>query len=280
MWDLATSRKVHSLELRKGRIVSFAQLPNGLVACGGNETAVGILDMKRCTVVKWLQGHKKSITHVCHIENDIIASCGFDGRVLIYDTNAPPSKECIRVIDFHSQETVNAVIRVTSDNIASCSNDCVVACFNFRTGEHVWSRKEHTSYVSSLCMVNVTTLVSGSHDKTLIMWNVSTGDASRTIRCEARIRSVIPGLNGSFVCCSSNGLIYTYSSDFCQEFVYDTKNLGWYLTAIEHQGEIITSTDEGIVFYIAGTKATSRMIPLVDKKSKICTIAKISYSCK
>ena len=100
--------------------------------------------------------------------------------------------------------------QVTTDILASASDEGAIKFWNITNGKLLRNLGGHTKNIEwSLDMLNAQTLVSGSWDQTIKLWNWQTGNNVRTIQANVQIRSLAvittPGIE-SITCKLFNNL--------------------------------------------------------------------------
>jgi WD40 repeat protein len=97
--------------------------------------------------------------------------------------------------------------------VASCSEDTTVNIWNPYTSESIRIYEKHTSWVLCLDQIDEDTLVSGSMDKTIHIWKISTGQTLNTINVGDWVYSVKSLSNGLIACgLYANIKIYEYTT--------------------------------------------------------------------
>jgi WD40 repeat protein len=97
--------------------------------------------------------------------------------------------------------------------VASCSEDTTVNIWNPYTSESIQKYTKHTFWVKCLDQIDVDTMVSGSSDKTIHIWQISTGLTLRSINVDASVYSIKSLSNGLIACGLYRNInIYEYST--------------------------------------------------------------------
>jgi WD40 repeat protein len=96
---------------------------------------------------------------------------------------------------------------------ASCSHDSTVNIWNPYMGESIRQYTQQSEWVYGLDQIDEDTLVSGSEDKTIHIWQISTGQTLNTINVSDSVYSVKSLSNGLITCgLNRNIKIYEYST--------------------------------------------------------------------
>jgi hypothetical protein len=98
--------------------------------------------------------------------------------------------------------------------VASCSSDTTVNIWNPNTDESIQKYTGHLKSVNILDQIDVDTLVSGSEDKAIHIWQISTGKTLKIIDVGKSVYSVKSLSNGLIACglYGGNITIYEYST--------------------------------------------------------------------
>ena len=139
-----------------------------------------------------IERENERISSICLLDDGTICSCSYDKSIMISDyTIYHAHKDCIwQVITFRN------------NRIASCSNDKTIKIWKSNppySDIPIKVLKGHSYYVYSLLyIIERDILISGSYDKTLHIWNMS------TYQCD----KVIEGVD-----CYSNNSLYQIDKD-------------------------------------------------------------------
>jgi WD40 repeat protein len=116
--------------------------------------------------------------------------------------------------------------------VASASVDKTVNVWNTLTWASIQRYKNHTNWVFSLDQIDNDTLVSGSHDGTIRIWKISTGETLQTISVGAEVNVVrVLSIELKQIVCGKQG-----STNNLQIYSYDTGN--WVRTLIGHSSSV------------------------------------------
>ncbi len=105
--------------------------------------------------------------------------------------------------------------------VASAARDNTVNVWNTMTWMSVQRYTNHSDWVNSLDQINNDTMVSGSYDKTIRIWRISTGETLKTINVNAAVSVVrVFSLENKQIVCGKLG-----TSNNLQIFNYETGDL-------------------------------------------------------
>ena len=120
---------------------------------------------------------------------------------------------------FHVQDGISVFKYLLNGNVASGSWDTRINVWNPKTWSSIQVYKGHTRAIWCLDQIDVDTIVSGSEDKTIHIWKISTGQTKMKIDTGLEVYSVKVLLNGFQIACGLYGSfrvedlrIYNYRS--------------------------------------------------------------------
>ena len=168
-------------------VYSLLHLKDGRVASCPNDNTIRIYDPSNdyhCDQV--IERHSKGITSICQLDDGTIVSCSNDRTIMIGDYT----------INNAHDDLITKVITLPNNRIASCSWDKTIKIWKSNppySDTPIKVLKGHRFRVYSLLYIKERdVIISGSDDKTLRLWNMS------TYQCD----KVIEGVR----CCSPNSL--------------------------------------------------------------------------
>jgi len=174
IWEIDKSAIKHTLNAHSGDVCAVCFSPdNALVASGGDDNTIRIWDAKTGRLLQTLNQHSKSVTSIDFCPTgQAMASASADGTVVIWDvakwmanTTIDAHKGWVRCVAFSPNGT----------QLATCGDDKYVRTFS-PAGAHKLEMKGHKNWVQSLSFSpDSRFIVSGSHDKTFIVWNAENG---------------------------------------------------------------------------------------------------------
>jgi Prp8 binding protein len=143
--------------------------------------------LPRDTILR-LEGHNCAVTSLCfHPHESFLASGGFDGRALLWQTNKTPSSGILSYTGHKASVTAVAFVGTEGDSLATASADKTVAVSDFATAARLKTLRGHKSHVTcvdggaSLAGAEFRhesksagkfCLVSGSNDRTARLWDI------------------------------------------------------------------------------------------------------------
>ncbi|XP_013772413.1 lissencephaly-1 homolog [Limulus polyphemus] len=195
VWDYETGDYEKTLKGHTDSVqdVSFDHTGKWLVSCSA-DMSVKLWDFQAYECVKTMQGHDHNVSSVSFTPSgDHIISCSRDKTIKMWEV---ATGYCVKTFTGH-REWVR-MVRVNQDGslIASCSNDQTIRVWVVTTKECKLELREHDHVVECVAWAPESAtpaiseaagadnkrgartgpfLLSGSRDKTLKMWDVSTG---------------------------------------------------------------------------------------------------------
>ena len=166
---------------------SLLHLKDGRVASCSYDNTIRIYDPSNdyhCDQV--IKRHSEGITSICQLDDGTIVSCSYDKSIMIGDYTIKNAHD----------DWILKVITLPNNRIASCSADKTIKIWKSNppySDTPIKVLKGHSYNVNSLLYIKERdVMISGSNDKTLRLWNMS------TYQCD----KVIEGVR----CCFTNSL--------------------------------------------------------------------------
>jgi WD40 repeat protein len=139
---------------------------DGLIASGGLDGLIRLVDVETGDAVKTLQGHTYWVSSIASLDNNRIVSASGDKTVRVWDVD---SGECIHVMNGHTGR-INQVIPIGGSFVATCSDDKYIMVWDTDSGKCVSVLKGHSDHVKSILLLADSRIVSSSLDGTLKIW--------------------------------------------------------------------------------------------------------------
>jgi len=118
----------------------------------------------------------------------MLASGSHDKTIRVWDSISGNSKQ---MLSGHTGQ-IYALVVLSDNELASASEDSTIRIWNISNGEMIRTLTGHTSFVYALAKINTLEhmaqqrspyphLVSGSYDKSICIWNITTGENIKTL---------------------------------------------------------------------------------------------------
>ncbi len=129
-----------------------------------------------------------------------VYSAGDDGRIMIYDL----VKESSKIIE--NKIPIRSIALSTNRRFIYCADESTTVKQYDGLGNMVKEFKGHSDYVNSVAYsIDNKYLVTGSNDKTAIIWDVNTGKVKRTLKGHQwKVNSVAISADSKYVATASN----------------------------------------------------------------------------
>jgi len=190
IWKISTGLTLNTIDVGY-RVYSVRVLLNGFqIACGLNSNSenLRIYDYSSDDLVQTLIGHTVSVKAIEILNEQYIASGSGDKRVIIWDLETYSIKYNLTG---HST-FVYCLKRLSSNLLASADSKGLIIIWNWLQGTLVHRLIGHNGelYFSSLDLYDDQTLISGSRDKTVRIWDISNGSLIQTIHTDIQISAL------------------------------------------------------------------------------------------
>ena len=173
-------------------ISGLASKGNILYVAAG--TSVTAWNMQTGTIISTLFTEPSSIEKLYFdYQNDLLFAGTTTGKIKMFDIN---TGRLLRDFQYHSNR-ITALFTV--NNILFASSDSVeLFAFDIHSGEIINSFNSHTSWVESVAYYN-DKLASGSRDKNIVIYNLTTNQVERTITTPSIISVIQFSSNGTSI---------------------------------------------------------------------------------
>ena len=188
IWSVASGQKQRTINTFHS-VFSLKLLSNGFyLAVGLFVSNIRIYNINDGSLVKILQGHTDQVNGLTLINNSTLASSSSDKTIRIWDLNTYDEK-------FNLAGHTSAIFGLkllSSSLLASASIDTTIKLWNTTNGIEIRTLTGHKETVFAIDLLNQNerTLISGSWDKTIKVWDWSTGQCLNTIETDLVIWSL------------------------------------------------------------------------------------------
>lgn len=186
LWDVTTGECLRTFEGHRSWVWSCAlAATTPRLFTASNDETVKIWDIHTGECLNTLSGHKERIWTVALSPDDqLIASGSEDYTAKLWDA---ATGEFLQTLKGHTSQVKTVAFAPCGQLIATGGQDCTLKLWNLQ-GECVQTLKGHTSAISSLAFYQgggqkgTPLLVSGSHDETIRLWDVGSGQCLQVLR--------------------------------------------------------------------------------------------------
>ncbi|MFQ4137739.1 NB-ARC domain-containing protein [Nodosilinea sp. PGN35] len=203
LWDAHTGACLRSFAGHRSWVwdCALATHQPWLVTASNDET-LKIWDIHTGECLRTLTGHKERIWAVAMAPDDsLVASGSEDYTAKLWN---PTTGDCLYTLVGHRSQIKTVAFDPGGRWVATGSQDCTLKLWD-TAGQCLRTFEGHRSAVSSLTFVTPASgappqLLSGSHDETLRLWDLTTGDCLQVLRpprlYEGMVLTGAQGLNG------------------------------------------------------------------------------------
>jgi WD40 repeat protein len=151
------------------------------IVCGKLSTSnnLQIYNYETGALNRTLIGHSSSVYSIEMLSGQFMASGGDDKRVIVWDLYSYSIKYTLK----GHMSAVFCIKKLSFNLIASGDLNGFIIVWNWLTGERIFNLIGHTSglNLNSLDVYDEQTLISGSLDQTVKLWNITNGSLIRSI---------------------------------------------------------------------------------------------------
>jgi len=160
-----------------------------VIGNGGSSSNLEIYNYTTGNLARTLIGHSAGVFSIEMLGEQLMASGGQDHQVIIWNITS----YSIRYNLTGHNTSVNCIKRLSSNLIASGDYNGIIIVWNWLTGEKVFKLTGHTNRLEfySLDLYDEQTLISGSIDKTVKLWNITNGTLIRSIDVDFGINTLV-----------------------------------------------------------------------------------------
>jgi WD40 repeat protein len=200
IWSISTGATMYNISVGH-RIWSVkALILNGssFIACGLSGSRENLqIYTKNGVLAKTLIGHGGDVFTIEILNERFMATGSDDYKVIVWDLN-----NYMPIYNLTEHRTnITCLKLISSSLMASASRDGLIIIWNWLTGRSVHALIGHTEilYLSSLDMFDEKTLISGSRDKTVKFWDISTGLQIKSVDVDIQVNALAMVKTSKFI---------------------------------------------------------------------------------
>ncbi len=191
LWDVRDGKCLRILQEHINRVRCVVFSPGGnTLASGSDDCSVKLWDVKTGQCLITLQQHTNRVRCVAfNPEGTILASASDDHTVILWDVR---TRKVLRTLQAHKDGVRSVTFSPGGKILASGGEDKVVRLWDVSTGQCLSTLQGHRDGVWSLTFNPIPPsppyqgdggiLASGSHDQTIRLWDINTGQTLRTLQ--------------------------------------------------------------------------------------------------
>jgi WD40 repeat protein len=209
IWDSKNNFNIeYTLKGHSDTICQLTQIDNILISASGDGLLIFWNIAEGFTLIKSLQAHKKPIYCLCKINQNLFASGSEDRQIKFWNINMN-SNQPIYTLTSHTN-IINELLMVDDNTMASASGDCSIIIWSIENPEpkQLYILKDHEGSVYTLYLnLKRTRLLSGSADRTIKEWDLSSYSCVNTVALNYTIYKIIYLKYGKLAVCTMDGVI-------------------------------------------------------------------------
>ena len=187
IWQISTGQTLNTINVGAS-VFPVKSLSNGLIACGLYGGNITIYEYSTGNLIQTLKGHSNYVKSIEILNEQFMASGSSDTQVIIWDLYL--YLYSIKYNLSQHQGGVMCVKRLSYNLMASGDDNGLIIIWNWLNGSLVHKLIGHTRSVS-LDLYDDQTLISGSRDTTIKLWNITNGQLIKTINTGIEISSLV-----------------------------------------------------------------------------------------
>jgi WD40 repeat protein len=191
IWKINTGETLKIININASvYVVRVFSIEYKQIVCGKNGASnnLQIYNYETGSLIQTLNGHSNHVYSIEMLSEQFMASGGHDRRVIIWNLSSYSIKY---TLTGHTH-LVRCIKRLSSNLIASGDWNGEIIVWNWLSGEQIFELTGHTNRLelNSLDLYDEQTLISGSWDQTVKLWNITNGTLIRSIDVDIQINAL------------------------------------------------------------------------------------------
>ncbi len=197
IWKISTGETLKIINVNAAvTVVRVFSIEHKQIVCGKTSASdnIQIYNYGTGDLTRTLNGHTGPVNSVEMLSEQFMASGSDDQKVIIWDLSSYSIKY---TLTGHTSQ-VYSIKRLSPNLIASGHYNGKIIVWNWLTGGRIFNLTGHTDILefNSLDLYDEQTLISGSRDQTVKLWNITNGKLIQSINVTIQI-STLAMLNSS-----------------------------------------------------------------------------------
>ena len=169
IWSINNGRQIKKI-IARYNVFALCVLGDGLLASGEDYGHITIWNISTSNTVYTLKKHLRYVNDLALVSDQVLASASADKTIIIWNLTTSSK---IYILIKHDDE-VTALKVISSSILASASLDNTINIWCINNGSLLQTLVGHNDYIlHSLDLFKYDILISGSFDKTILFWQVS-----------------------------------------------------------------------------------------------------------
>lgn len=179
IWDVESGQELHVLEGHLDAIAIVKATADGKrIISGSDDGSVMVWDVASGQVLYVLSGHQSWVRNIAVTKDDaLLVSASYDGNTCVWDLNTGRLRHCL---GNYSEPVLALAITFDGQQAFTGMWDGSVTLWNIKEGTPVFTSRQHGGPVCGVA-VGRRYGVSASRDRTLKVWDLSSGEMLRSL---------------------------------------------------------------------------------------------------
>ncbi len=191
IWKISTGETLNIINVKAVvNVVRVFSIEHKQIVCGLNDNSNNLqfYNYETGDLIRTLNGHSNNVLSIEMLSEQYMAGSGDDQKVIIWDLSLYTIK--FTLVGHTSSVLCNK--RLSSHLMASGDWNGLIIVWNWLTGERIFNLNGHTNAINlnSFDLYDDQTLISGSLDKTVKLWNITNGESFRSIDADIQITAL------------------------------------------------------------------------------------------